>query len=89
MRTCSARSVAEKTKSSTRRPSRPSACARTPANDGSTYSVPGGIGDIAFPAAHQNSVPCGSLVQIDGGKYVSKVPLTCFKNVPLSVLAGK
>ena len=56
------------------------------ANDGSTYNVPGGIGPISFPSAHQNSVPCGSLVQIDSGKYVEKVPLTCFKNVPLSVL---
>ena len=58
----------------------------TVANDGSTYNVPGGIGPVSFPANHQASVPCGSLVQIDSGKYVSKVPLTCFKNVPLSVL---
>jgi branched-chain amino acid transport system substrate-binding protein len=58
----------------------------TVANDGSTYTVPGGIGPVSFPDNHQNSVPCGSLVQIDSGKYVSKVPLTCFKNVPLSVL---
>ncbi len=58
----------------------------TTANDGSTYQVAGGIGPISFPANHQNSVACGSLVQIDSGKYVSKVPLTCFKNVPLSVL---
>jgi ABC-type branched-subunit amino acid transport system substrate-binding protein len=58
------------------------------ANDGSTYNVPGGIGDITFPPNHQNSVPCGSLVQIQGSKYVEKVPLTCFKNVPLSVLGG-
>ncbi|HEX4015118.1 MAG TPA: ABC transporter substrate-binding protein [Frankiaceae bacterium] len=56
------------------------------ANDKSSYNVPGGIGPISFPDNHQNSVPCGSLVQIDSGKYVSKVPLTCFKNVPLSVL---
>jgi ABC-type branched-subunit amino acid transport system substrate-binding protein len=59
------------------------------ANDGSTYEVAGGIGKISFPANHTASVPCGSLVQINGGKYESKVPLTCFKNVPLSVLAGK
>jgi branched-chain amino acid transport system substrate-binding protein len=58
----------------------------TVANDGSTYNVPGGIGPVSYPAAHSASVPCGSLVQIDSGKYVSKVPLTCFKNVPLSVL---
>ncbi len=58
----------------------------TTANDGSTYNVPGGIGPISFPRDHQNAVPCGSLVQIDSGKYVEKVPLTCFKNVPLSVL---
>jgi hypothetical protein len=56
------------------------------ANDGSSYEVPGGIGKLSFPDNHQNSVACGSLVQIDSGKYVSKVPLTCYKNVPLSVL---
>ena len=38
LRTCSARSVLEKTKSSTSRPSRPSAWARTPAKEGSTSS---------------------------------------------------
>jgi len=59
------------------------------ANDGSTYNVPGGIGPVSYPANHTASVPCGSLVQINSGKYVAKVPLTCFKNVPLSVLAGK
>lgn len=58
------------------------------ANDGSTYNVPGGIGPISFPNNHQNSVPCGSLVQIQNDKYVQKVALTCFKNVPLSVLGG-
>jgi hypothetical protein len=58
------------------------------ANDGSTYNVPGGIGPVSFPANHTASVPCGSLVQINGGKYEAKVPLTCFKNVPLSVLGG-
>jgi branched-chain amino acid transport system substrate-binding protein len=60
----------------------------TAANDGSSYNVPGGIGPISFPINHQNSVACGSLVQINSGKYESKVPLTCFKNVPLSVLGS-
>jgi hypothetical protein len=27
-------------------------------------------------------------VQISGGKYVEKVPLTCFSTTPLSVLGG-
>jgi hypothetical protein len=58
------------------------------ANDGSSYEVPGGLGKLSFPANHQNSVACGSLVQIKGSGYVAKVPLTCFKNVPLSVLKG-
>ena len=48
--------------------------------------MPQGIGAISFPNAHENSVPCGSLVQISSGKYVEKVPLTCFKNTPLSIL---
>ncbi len=58
------------------------------ANDGSTYEIKDGIGSIQFPRDHTNSVPCGSLVQIDGGKYKVAVPLTCFQNVPLSVLGG-
>ena len=58
------------------------------ANDGSTYEVPGGLGKISFPAAHKNSVSCGSLVQISGGKYVEKVPLTCFPSTTLAVLGG-
>ncbi len=53
-------------------------------NDGEGYEVAGGIGKITYPDAHKNSVPCGSLVQVSGGKYVEKVPLTCFQNVPLS-----
>jgi branched-chain amino acid transport system substrate-binding protein len=58
------------------------------ANDGSSYEVPGGLGKVSYPENHKNSVPCGSLVQISGGKYVEKVPLTCFTNTSLSVLKG-
>jgi hypothetical protein len=58
------------------------------ANDGSSYEVKGGIGAVSFPTNHKDSVPCGSLVQISGGKYVEKVPLTCFETTPLSVLGG-
>jgi hypothetical protein len=58
------------------------------ANDGSTYNVPGGLGNVSFPTNHQDSVSCGSLVQISGGKYVEKVPLTCFQSTTLSVLKG-
>jgi hypothetical protein len=58
------------------------------ANDGSPYEVPGGLGKVSYPENHKNSVPCGSLVQIQGGKYVEKVPLTCFTNTSLSVLKG-
>jgi ABC-type branched-subunit amino acid transport system substrate-binding protein len=56
------------------------------ANDGSSYEVEGGLGKISFPTNHRDSVPCGSLVQISGGKYEEKVPLTCFTNTSLSVL---
>jgi branched-chain amino acid transport system substrate-binding protein len=55
-------------------------------NDGQDYEVEGGLGKISFPTAHKNSVPCGSLVQIKGGKYIEKVPLTCFTNTSLGVL---
>jgi hypothetical protein len=58
------------------------------ANDGSSYEVAGGLGKVSYPENHKNSVPCGSLVQISGGKYVEKVPLTCFTNTSLSVLKG-
>ncbi len=57
-------------------------------NDGSSYEVQGGIGKISFPINHRNSVPCGSLVQVQGQKYVEKVPLTCFTNTSLSILGG-
>jgi hypothetical protein len=58
------------------------------ANDGSSYEVPDGLGAVSFPKDHRNAVPCGSLVQIKGSSFVEKVPLTCFKNVPLSVLGS-
>ena len=58
------------------------------ANDGSTYEIPNGLGKLSFPTNHQASVACGSLVQVQGDKYVQKVPLTCFSNVPLSVLGS-
>jgi hypothetical protein len=58
------------------------------ANDGSSYEITGGLGKVSFPSNHQNSVACGSMVQVQGDKYVQKVPLTCFSNVPLSVLGG-
>lgn len=58
------------------------------ANDGSTYNVPGGLGDVSFPTNHQDSVSCGSLVQISGGNYQEKVPLTCFPSTSLAVLKG-
>jgi hypothetical protein len=58
------------------------------ANDGSSYEITGGLGKLSFPANHQNSVACGSLVQVQGQKYVEKVPLSCYSNVPLSVLGG-
>jgi branched-chain amino acid transport system substrate-binding protein len=58
------------------------------ANDGSSYSVPNGLGTLSFPDNHQKSVACGSLVQVQGAKYVEKVPLTCFKTTPLSVLGS-
>jgi hypothetical protein len=57
-------------------------------NDGTSYEVKDGLGKISFPEAHKNSVPCGSLVQIQDGKYVEKVPLSCFDNTTLAVLGG-
>jgi hypothetical protein len=55
-------------------------------NDGTGYEVKDGLGKVSYPEAHKNSVPCGSLVQIKDGKYVEKVPLTCFDNTTLAVL---
>jgi ABC-type branched-subunit amino acid transport system substrate-binding protein len=52
-------------------------------NSNFKFSVAGGLGEIQFPADHTAVSPCGSLVQVQGSKYVQVVPLTCSQNVPL------
>jgi F0F1-type ATP synthase membrane subunit c/vacuolar-type H+-ATPase subunit K len=58
------------------------------ANDGSTYQVPDGLGNLSYPKNHVSAVPCGSLVQVQDKAFVNKVSLNCFDAVPLSVLGG-
>jgi len=58
------------------------------ANTNFSFGVPGGVGTINYPADHEESSPCGALVQIEGSSFVPKVPLTCYSDVPLS-LASK
>ena len=58
------------------------------ANDGSTYQVPDGLGNLSYPKNHVSAVPCGSLVQVQDKAFVNKVSLSCFDAVPLSVLGG-
>lgn len=57
-------------------------------NDGSTYEVKDGLGAISYPKAHNDSVPCGSLVQIKDGAYKEAVPLACYGLTRLSVLGS-
>jgi ABC-type branched-subunit amino acid transport system substrate-binding protein len=47
------------------------------------YHVPGGTGVVAFPAARNAPSPCSAAVQIVGSKFVTKLPLQCYSNVPL------
>jgi hypothetical protein len=54
-------------------------------NTNFSFGVPGGIGTLQFPADHTESAPCGALVQIEGTRFVPKVPLTCYSNVSLSL----
>lgn len=53
-------------------------------NSNFSYGVPGGLGTVSYPADHTSTSPCGALVQIEGSKYVPKVPLTCYSNVTLA-----
>jgi branched-chain amino acid transport system substrate-binding protein len=57
-------------------------------NDGSTYEVKDGLGPISYPKAHNEAVPCGSLVQIKNGAYKEAVPLACYSVTPLSILGS-
>jgi branched-chain amino acid transport system substrate-binding protein len=55
------------------------------ANTNFSFGVAGGVGTITYPADHEESAPCGALVQIEGSSFVPKVPLTCYTNVPLTL----
>jgi ABC-type branched-subunit amino acid transport system substrate-binding protein len=53
------------------------------ANKGFTYQVANTVGPTKFPAAHDASTPCGSLVRSDGAAFSVLVPYTCGKVVPV------
>jgi branched-chain amino acid transport system substrate-binding protein len=55
-------------------------------NGGFTYTPDqsGGIGTLEYPKAHDQAVPCASLIQIKGGKFVPVIPFKCYDNVPLA-----
>ncbi len=42
-----------------------------------SYAVPSTIGELRWPAAHSQGVPCGALVQSDGSRYLVAEPYTC------------
>jgi ABC-type branched-subunit amino acid transport system substrate-binding protein len=44
----------------------------------------GANGPLMFPLYQQQPMPCASLVQAKGNKYLSSVKYTCYKNIPLS-----
>jgi branched-chain amino acid transport system substrate-binding protein len=51
------------------------------ANTRFTYEVKGNVGPVRFPAAHDEPVPCGSLVQSTGTAFTVAVPYRCEKVV--------
>jgi ABC-type branched-subunit amino acid transport system substrate-binding protein len=42
-----------------------------------TYSVPGAVPESQWPVNHSTETPCGSVVQLTGGKYVQTMKLAC------------
>jgi ABC-type branched-subunit amino acid transport system substrate-binding protein len=53
------------------------------ANDNFSYEVKGGVGLNKFPDNHTAPAPCSALLQIDGDKFVTKVPLACYQTTPV------
>jgi hypothetical protein len=52
-------------------------------NDGWTYNLPGALAEVRFPVNHVVGTPCGSVVQLQGAKWVQVVKLSCGQIVPL------
>lgn len=55
-------------------------------NGGFIYEPQGepfGIGPVEFPRDHDQAMPCGAILQVEGTEYVPVVPLTCYENIPL------
>jgi ABC-type branched-subunit amino acid transport system substrate-binding protein len=42
-------------------------------------SGPDAIGDVAFPAAHDDPNPCAALVHVVDGAYTQALPMTCYE----------
>jgi ABC-type branched-subunit amino acid transport system substrate-binding protein len=52
-------------------------------NTNFSHEVVGGVGLIKFPDAHGGPAPCSALVQVQGDKFVTKVPLACYTVAPV------
>ncbi len=46
-----------------------------------TYAVEGAVGESTWPDNHSQSVPCASLLEVDGQAFVPSIPLTCGENI--------
>lgn len=50
-------------------------------NDDFTYSVEGAVGESTWPANHERSVPCATLLEVQGTEFVPSIPLICGENI--------
>ncbi len=50
-------------------------------NDGFTYSVEGAVGESTWPENHGQSVPCATLLRVEGTEFIPSIPLTCGENI--------
>jgi ABC-type branched-subunit amino acid transport system substrate-binding protein len=59
-------------------------------NSGYRYSLPGLFGETDWPAAHQGAtIGCESIVELDGTRWETAIPLQCERAVPYSSVAGQ
>ncbi|CAN5449756.1 ABC transporter substrate-binding protein [soil metagenome] len=50
-------------------------------NDDFTYEVDGAVGKSVYPLNHDQSVPCATLLYVNGKTFETELPLTCGENI--------
>jgi branched-chain amino acid transport system substrate-binding protein len=54
-------------------------------HNGYTYpGLPGFVTTTKYPEAYAEASPCGSLLKVSGGAFLPAIPLTCYRDIPLS-----